>query len=596
MIAVHVRFAMQLSDLPFLRSRQLPRVILWCGCALILGIVMMLGLALAWLRQQALQDSESRLGQLSLVLTEQMEGSFGAIDGVLQSVVNAAQRGALDDPAARAQIRSYFARQMDALPQTRSFLVLDRNGDILIDPRDAMPQDYNGADRENFAILKAASGGALQIDKPVRGRLTNEWLFSISRRLETANGDFAGIVISAVEMGYFTKFLDAVRLGDDGIISLRRTDGMLLMGYPFDEKLLGRSVTQGLIQNGFLTRSDRAVLVEVSPIDGALRMVSFNRLRDYPAFVVVSRSVSEILAPWRRVAIALSLFSGMAILVLCGLGSILLTMARRQESLILAEHEARARAEFATSAAEQANRLKSKFFAGVSHDLRTPLNGINGFSDLLLQGHAGALTGKAREYVGDIQKSGNHLLALLNDLLDIGKFEAGRLTLHEDAFALRRVVDDCLRLSRTLAATAQVTLAPYEQQAHEYGLRADQLRLRQILFNLLSNAIKFTPPGGRVEIASARTDDGTLRITVADTGIGMDKADIATALEPYGQVVNDFTRTREGTGLGLPLVKALIELHGGWLEIKSTPGQGSSFSVLLPADRVLSPKTSARVA
>jgi signal transduction histidine kinase len=383
-------------------------------------------------------------------------------------------------------------------------------------------------------------------------------------------------------------------LGADGNISLWRNDGAYLTGNPFNEGLLDRFADQGLIYKEYLGRANAAVLTEHNPIDGSWRMVSFNRLRDYPVFVVVSRSVAEILAPWRRQAIALGIFSGLAILVLWLLGTMLLLMAKEQRELLLAAYDARADAEYATKAAEQANSMKSKFFAGVSHDLRTPLVAINGFSDLLLGGYAGELTEKGREYAADIQQAGTHLLTLLNDVLDLAKLEAGRLTILDDAFALNQAVTECLRLSGALADAAQVTLAPYEEQA--FGVRADPLRLRQILFNLLSNAIKFTPAGGRVAIASQRAADGTLRISVSDNGIGMDKKDLATALEPYGQVVNDFTRTREGTGLGLPLVKSLIELHGGRLEVDSVPGQGSTFTVVLPADRVLTFKDGTRAA
>jgi signal transduction histidine kinase len=139
-----------------------------------------------------------------------------------------------------------------------------------------------------------------------------------------------------------------------------------------------------------------------------------------------------------------------------------------------------------------------------------------------------------------------------------------------------------------------VALAPYQEA--EFGLRADPLRMRQILFNLLSNAIKFTPAGGRVEVSTTRGPDGSLRIAVSDTGIGMSGEETSTALEPYGQVRNDFTRTREGTGLGLPLVNALVDMHGGRLEIESEPGVGTTVTVVMPAHRVLEIKAGARVA
>ena len=581
---------MRIPGIPFLRSRHLPRFIVACGAVLAIAILATLASAVGWLRQQALSDSETRLAQLNLALAEQVERSFGSIETVQRTIGSVAQRGDLFEPATRERMHTYLANQEAALPQLRAFLVMDRDGDLVIESTSAQPRAYNGADRENFQMLKSGEHGDLHIGAPLFGRLSNLWLFTVSRRLEGPDGEFVGIISGNVDLSYFVEFFGAMKLGADGVISLWRNDGTYLLGSPLNERMLGRVVNQGRIHKEFLPRVEAAVLREASPIDGSDRMISFHALKDYPAFVVVSRGIDAILAPWARQAVALAILAGLAMLVLAGFGYILLRMAQAQDRLLLEAHEARAAAEHSAKAADAANRLKSRFFAGVSHDLRTPLNAISGFSDLLLAGHAGALSDKTREYVADIQKSGRHLLALISDLLDMAKIEAGRMTLVEDRFALRSLIAECARLSAPLAAKAGVQVTAAVDS--EFGLRADQTRLRQILFNLLSNAIKFTPEGGHVEIAASRDAGGGLRVAVTDDGIGMDKAGIAAALEPFGQVVDEFTRQRGGTGLGLPMAKALIELHGGWLEIKSAPGQGSSFTMVLPPERVLPPVAS----
>ncbi len=583
---------MKILGIPFLRSRHLPRFILVCGGLMILTVLAMCVTAIVWLRQQAITDTEARLVQLNLALAEQVERSFGAIETVQETISSVAQRGDLFEASTRARMHAYLANQSAALPQVQAFLVMDRNGDLVIDSTSPEPRIYNGADRENFQSLREGKAGDMHIGAPLFGRLARVWLFTVSRRLETADGQFAGIISGNVDLSYFVDFFSAMKLGEDGVISLWRRDGVYLMGSPFNEKMIGRVVNQGRIHKEFLPYTDEAVLREASPVDGSARLISFHALKSYSAFVVVSRSMDAVLTPWRKQAIALGIFSGLAVLVLMGIGYVLMMMARAQDRLLLAAHEARAEAEYATKAAEKANGLRSKFFAGISHDLRSPLGAISGFSELLLGGYAGALTEKARGYAADIQASSSHLLELINDLLDMAKAEAGHLQIEDDEFALFSVVGECLRLSGAQAEEAQVTLAPYDER--DIGLRADALRLRQILINLLSNAIKFTPPGGRVEISTTHAQDGTLRIAVSDTGIGLDKAELATALEPYGQVINDFTRTRQGTGLGLPMVKMLAELHGGWLDVQSAPGKGSTFTVVFPAERVLPMKSDLR--
>ncbi len=585
---------MQIIGVPFLRSRYLPRLIVWCGSLLIIGMIALFGGAIFWLHQQALRDSESRLSQLNLVLTEQVERSFQSIDTVLQTIAAVAVRGDLFDPAVAPRMQVFLANQAEASPHVRGFLVMNRAGDVIIESSRPDPRAYNGADRENFQFLSSATLQDVHIGAPLLGRLTGDWLFTVSRRLEDRNGEFAGIIASVVDIRYFARFFDSVNLGEDSRITLWRNDGTFLVGTPFVERRLGKKHDEMESWINSLGGKTAGVLRQNGMVSGEERMTSFNFMKSYPAMVQVTRSINGILGPWRGEAYAIGLFGLVATLILCGIGWVLLVMAKGQENLLLGSYEARAHAEYATKLAERANRQKTKFFSAVSHDLRTPLCTISGFSDLMLAGHAGPLTDKARDYVENIQNCGKYLLELLNDLLDMGKIEAGRLTLHDDEFGLRSVIMDCLRQSTALSTAARVAIAPYV--GADVGLRADPLRMRQILFNLLSNAIKFTPAGGRVEVTTARGPDGSLRIAIIDTGIGMNTEETKTALEPYGQVRNDFTRTREGTGLGLPLVNALVDMHGGRLEIESEAGEGTTVTIVLPPDRVLEIRPGARVA
>jgi signal transduction histidine kinase len=227
----------------------------------------------------------------------------------------------------------------------------------------------------------------------------------------------------------------------------------------------------------------------------------------------------------------------------------------------------------------QANDAKSRFLANMSHELRTPLNAIIGFADVLSQRMFGDLNEKQAEYVKDIVGSGRHLLALINDILDLSKVESGRMTLDPATFSLREALANGLIMVRERAAAHRIVLTL--DIAPEVDLiTADERKVRQVLFNLLANAVKFTPDGGRITVTAAR-DDREVRIAVADTGLGI-------ALEDQARIFEEFTQTKdgrqsdEGTGLGLTLAKGLVELHGGRIWVESQVGKGTTFTVALP--------------
>ncbi|HEV3178120.1 MAG TPA: HAMP domain-containing sensor histidine kinase [Stellaceae bacterium] len=241
----------------------------------------------------------------------------------------------------------------------------------------------------------------------------------------------------------------------------------------------------------------------------------------------------------------------------------------------------RARAE-----AEAAGRAKSEFLANMSHELRTPLNAIIGFAEVIEQETFGATVPRYREYASDIRGSGRHLLQVINDILDLAKVEAGQMLLHEARLDPALVMQGCVRLIKPRAAKSNVRLYT-AFDPHLPVLQADEARLRQIGLNLLSNAVKFTKAGGRVSISTGLDRAGGISIAVTDTGIGMTAEEIAIALEPFQQVTSSLSRTNEGTGLGLPLTKTLVELHGGRLDIASLPGRGTTVTASFPPSRSL---------
>jgi signal transduction histidine kinase len=235
----------------------------------------------------------------------------------------------------------------------------------------------------------------------------------------------------------------------------------------------------------------------------------------------------------------------------------------------------------AKSEAEAANAAKSRFLANMSHELRTPLNAIIGFSEII-SGQFFGDVGNVRylDYSHDILRSGRHLLAVINDVLDISKSEAGKMVLAVRALDMAEVLNDCIAMVREQCNDAGLNLATAGLD-RPLVMEGDCGKLRQIFLNLLSNAIKFTEKGGTVSL-EARAHGESIEVMVADTGIGMDPADVEIAFQPFGQVDNRLERRYEGTGLGLPLTKALVELHQGSLAIDSARGKGTRVTVSLP--------------
>jgi two-component system cell cycle sensor histidine kinase PleC len=237
--------------------------------------------------------------------------------------------------------------------------------------------------------------------------------------------------------------------------------------------------------------------------------------------------------------------------------------------------------------AEAASESKTQFLAGMSHELRTPLNAIIGFADLIRMELFGPIEPpRYLEYAHDIHGSGVHLLGMINELLDMAKIEAGRFDLHEAIIHPAEIGDEVLRMLRQSASNARVKVKVWLPD-NLPCIRADEQQMRRVLVNLLSNAIKFTPAGGEVTLSARELPDGGFEVAVSDTGIGIPADKLDRVLEPFEQVENSFTRTRAGTGLGLPLTKAMVEAHGGRLVLESELGKGTCVRAFLPPARVV---------
>ena len=230
---------------------------------------------------------------------------------------------------------------------------------------------------------------------------------------------------------------------------------------------------------------------------------------------------------------------------------------------------------------DRANQLKSEFLASMSHELRTPLHTIIGFTELLEEELEGPLNEKQKRFLNHVHTDSQHLLELINDILDLSKVEAGQMELHPESFDAGGVVADALNGVRPMANTRGVALE--NRVASETIVKADRVRFREILNNLLSNAVKFTPAGGNVWVESLAGSGAMAVFCVADTGVGIAPEDHGAVFDKFRQVGSTTRGVREGTGLGLAIVKSFVEMHGGMISLESAPGEGSRFSFTVPA-------------
>jgi two-component system cell cycle sensor histidine kinase PleC len=262
----------------------------------------------------------------------------------------------------------------------------------------------------------------------------------------------------------------------------------------------------------------------------------------------------------------------------------MLLLRHDKDALIEALAKSKAQSEKALKRAEAANRSKSEFLANMSHELRTPLNAIIGFSEMIHSRACGTNPEKNIEYGHIIHQSGHHLLALINDILDLAKIEAGALSLRESRFDFGQLIGQCAELMQAKAELSDISLH-CEPVAEPIEIQADERAIRQIVLNLLSNSLKFTPALGCVRTFLRIEADGQIAFGVTDTGYGIREEDIERVFESFGQGRHDVAMPDKGTGLGLPIIKGLAEAHGGSVSLKSRVGEGTTVTVTLPAAR-----------
>jgi signal transduction histidine kinase len=590
-------------------GRRPLRLLYSCTALLILVLLATNAAIILQLRESELRDEESQLETLALTLAEQADRSFQSVDLALSSLAERVKDQGIADGTtfesemATREIHLLLKDKISGIPQADAISLIGAEGRLINFSRYWPIPAVNVSDRDYFKALKAEPSRKTAVSAPAQNRGTGSWTIFLAHRVDGPQGEFLGLVVGAMELKYFEDFYSAVSSQETGTIALVRQDGIVLARHP-PANVVGKTFGAQHILNGGTSGTVR----EPSPIDGTFRIKAAHALANYPVLVLATVTEEAALKDWWSYARLMSI-GALGCAVSIAIAGFALGRQARQRTILdraradmadaeraraVAEVELRRQEEHTASfeamraakeAAEMANRTKSEFLANMSHELRTPLNAIIGFSEIMVSEALGPVGNERyRGYVGDIHASGRHLLDIINDVLDVSKAVAGKLELAESWIDARDTVETVCRLIRPRISEANLHLA-VSLPPGELILYADERKLKQMLLNLLSNAYKFTPRGGHID-CTVTIDAAGIAFAVSDTGIGIPAEQLDRVLQPFVQVSSSISREHDGTGLGLALVKAMAELHGGSLRLDSEVGVGTTARVTFPGERL----------
>jgi signal transduction histidine kinase/ActR/RegA family two-component response regulator len=463
------------------------------------------------------------------------------------------------------EITKRLAMRAQLFPELIAYRIFDADGNDLYHS-DKPPPRHKVTERNYYRALKAQPSLPLYYSEVIVGKIVKTPVMPIAKALTDEKGNFSGVVLAALDLNYYVDLFSGLDLGTKGATALRRAeDGALLARWPMKIEDLNVPLKPGhLLRQQLEAGNPAGTMKFIAQTDGIERLYVYKRLADYPFVVVTGRAVDDYLQEWRQ---SLLVASALALLVLTTFGGLLYRQLRSH----LGEIEA-------TRAAEAANRAKSTFLANMSHELRTPMNGIMGLTSLALR-HAD--DPKLRDQLGKIRQASHHLLNVINDILDISKIEAERLTLERVPFKFGTVLENLMSLIwqrvNDKGLKLHIDIAPEIARRSWLG---DPMRLGQILLNFTGNALKFTEQGAitvRARLVDESATDVLLRFEVQDTGIGISTEDQARLFTAFEQADGSMTRKYGGTGLGLAISKRLAAMMGGDAGVTSQVGQGSTF-------------------
>ena len=553
---------------------SLPARIYCLTIATVAAIVIAVGLAF-WSEyhnehRAVWQRNEAILFTLDRFVQSQLSSAAGLLWAVARSAV---------DPINQADgdILTLSRHVTQAMPSLRTLLLVDATGTIVFDSRpDAAALGLNVSDRHYFARHLDEGSNGLVIDNPVRSRIDGAWALPLSIAISDETGALRYVVAGSLALddlegvlGYVggnlvTSILVARYEGDDGGVMAR---------WPHDEDLIGASVADTYLINRAIKDAPSGRYEAASPFDGADLVISYQIVSPFPVVVAVGQEADRVwhvvwgrVWPWMLVA-------GWVVAAIGYVGVRLASQVRKTE-----QEKARA---------EMADHRKSEFLATMSHEMRTPLNAISGFSELLqLDAGSGSLSERQCAYLGHIGSSAGLLRALVDDVLDLSALLEGAVTVDEVDIPVGELMEAAATMVADSARQQHIRLVVESpERSASWHLTGDRRRLLQVLINLLSNAIKFAPADSVVSLGITDLNPSTMGLYVRDQGPGIAAADLHRVMEPFARLGDAHVRSAEGAGLGLPISNQIAKMHGGDLVIDSASGKGTTVTLSLPRSR-----------
>ena len=577
--------------------RAASRSVVGLGVTLVAAGALAAAVAAWQLRDVAETSARQSAQERAVAVAAHAAQVLAAADFALHGLADSVAEAALADPA---ELRRRFGteesfRQLRArsqsFPAVEVFALVDAAGRLVNSSRQYPPPDVRIEDREAFRVATASPPGETYVTRPVRNRSTGTINFYIVRRLDSRDGAPIGVALAGLSPQYFSDFYRSLlpRRSDDGVgedavsITLLHQDLTVMARVPQDGAVVGRRIrAAGLYRDQ--RASERAAPLssaapefvpwEAQPGRDAGAVLESRPVAGYPLRVDVVLREEAYLADWKRQAAAIATVSLIGLLLLSFTFAALARVLRRREEEAAAVLRLR-------EAAEQANRAKSEFLATVSHEVRTPLNGILGTAELLLRA---PLAARDRKLAETLLRSGRHLHGILSDILDVSKIEAGELEVENVPFDPRAVVHEVCELFKGHADSRGLWLRPLIDPHAPPAVVGDSAHVRQVLVNLVSNGLKFTERGGVTVGLTApppahEADPRRVRLRffTEDSGVGIAPEAREEVFRAFGQADSSIARRFGGTGLGLTISRRLVELMGGKLDFESAPGRGSTF-------------------
>jgi nitrogen-specific signal transduction histidine kinase len=519
---------------------------------------------------ETISQAKLNLSRLTEIVSSNVEIGFISVDQTLRRAVERQYFNMLFGKSLKSDMEHNIGIWVNEVPHISALLIADKNAfvDIVVRKEDNSYTKYTNVQeviKRHVDIHKELNNKDLYITS-LSSEKDNQII--ASRRLESLQGEFDGLVMAIIDGNHLLKILESslneqkVQLA---VTHTSNTNDFLLVN---DDSV---SLFKDVISD-FKSESAMSKQVMEKTIDNKFQLFSSHKLNDLPISVLLTIDESGIFKHLNAVKNQYYLFAAIFI-VFTG---IIITFAYFFDKQVKKSKNSENKALLASQA-------KSDFLAKMSHELRTPLNAIIGFSEMLSKDYFGKLSPQQTERITDINSCGNHLLELINDVLDFSKGDAGKLTLREEIVDIGKTVNSSIRIIEQKARSNGVNVLNAIEQKDIF-IYADRRKIKQIIINLLSNAIKFTPEGGKITISCYEDKESNMVISVSDTGRGIDSKDIPKAMAVFEQVHGD--DVDQGTGLGLPLCQMLTQMHGGAFKLESKVGQGTTAYVVIPHSRI----------